>query len=313
METTNLSADGQKRTVETLSCSAGLTAGSHSHLKFLSVLNSFLSMTAILGNILILIALHRESSLHPPSKLLLRSLATSDLFAGLFPELLAITYWMSVVNEHWNICRYAVVAYHITGYILCGVSLFTLTTISVDRLLALLLGLRYRQVVTLKRTWVIVIALWVVSTAFSATLVWTYFLITIGFAFIAMLLCLVTAILSYTKIFITLRHQQAQLHDHAQQPNQANQLNISRYKKAVSSAIWLQLTLVACYLPYCIVVGLWTYKGLSPTIFISLCYTNTLVLLNSSLNPILYCWKLEEVRQEVKNTIRQVLCHCFSS
>ena len=253
METTNLSADGQKRTVETLLCSASLTAGSHSHLKFLSILNSFLSMTAILGNILILIALHWESSLHPPSKLLLRSLATTDLLAGLFSEPLAITYLMSVVNEHWNICRYAVLAYSITGYILAGVSLLTLTTISVDRLLALLLRLRYRQVVTLKRTWVIVIALWVFCTAFSATLSWTDPLIISWFSIIAILLCLVTAILSYTKIFITLRHQQAQLHDHAQQPNQANQLNISRYKKAVSSAIWLQLTLVACYLPFSIV------------------------------------------------------------
>ena len=110
------------------------------------------SMTAILGNILILIAFHRESSLHPPSTLLLRSLATTDLFAGLFSEPVAITYWMSVVNEHWNICRCALVVHFMTGYILGGASLFTLTTVSVDRLLALLLGLRYRQFVTLKRT-----------------------------------------------------------------------------------------------------------------------------------------------------------------
>ena len=33
METTNLSADGRNKTVETLFCSASLTAGLHSHLK----------------------------------------------------------------------------------------------------------------------------------------------------------------------------------------------------------------------------------------------------------------------------------------
>ena len=311
MATANLTGDGQQKTFEELLCSAGLTAGLHNHLKFLSALNSFLSMTAILGNILILIAFHKESSLHQPSKLLLRSLAATDLCAGLFSEPVAITYWMSVVNEHWNICRYALVAHFITGYILGGASLWTLTTISVDRLLALLLGLRYRQVVTLKRTWVIVFTLWVISTAFSATWFWNS-LITLWYGFIAILLCLVTSIFSYTKIFITLRHQQNQLQDHAQQPNQANQLNISRYKQAVVTAIWLQLTLVACYLPYCIVAALWTHKGLSPSIVISWSYGSSLVMLNSSLNPILYCWKLEEVRQEVKNTIRQVLCHCFS-
>ena len=37
-----------------------------------------------------------------------------------------------------------------------------------------------------------------------------------------------------------------------------------------------------------------------------------LLYLSSSLNPILYYWKLNEVRQAVKDTIRQVLC-CWSS
>ncbi|XP_020605113.1 melanocortin receptor 4-like [Orbicella faveolata] len=312
MGTANLTDDGPQKTVEQLLCSAGLTTGLRGHLMFLSVLNSFLFISATLGNVLILIAFHKESSLHAPSKLLLRSLATTDLCVGLISEPVIITFWISVVNEHWNICRYALLAHFITGYTLGSASMWTLTAISVDRLLALLLGLRYRQVVTLKRTWVIVVSLWVVSTASSAT--WFLnSLITLRYGFILILLCLVTSIFSYTKIFFTLRHQQTQLQDHVQQLNQTNQLNIARYKKAVSSAIWLQLTLVACYLPYCIVAALWAHNGLSSSMVNAWSYAVTLGLLNSSLNPILYCWKLEEVRQEVKNTIRQVLCHCISS
>ena len=114
----------------------------------LTVINVFLSITAILGNTLILAALQKESSIHPPSKLLLRSLATTDLCVGLISEPLHIIYEMSLVNERWNICRYAVVSSFLAGYILGSVSLLTLTAISVDRLLALLLGLGYRQVVT---------------------------------------------------------------------------------------------------------------------------------------------------------------------
>ena len=312
MATENLTDDGQQKTVEQSLCSAGFTGGLRDHFMFLSVLNSFLLISALLGNVLILSAFHKVSSLHPPSKLLLRSLATTDLCAGLISEPVAITYWMSVVNEHWNICRYALVAHFITGYILGGASLWTLTAISVDRLLALLLGLRYRQVITLKRTWAIVVTLWVTSTAFSAT----WFLnprIALWYGFIAILLCLVTSVSSYTKILITLRHQQTQIQDHVQQPNQTSPLNIARYKRAVFSAIWLQVTLVACYLPYCTVAALWTHNGLSSSIVTSWGYATTLVLLNSSLNPILYCWKLQEVRQEVKNIIRQVFCHCFPS
>ena len=115
----------------------------------------------ISGNTLILAALHKESSLQPPSKLLFRNLAITDLCVGIIAEPLAVTYWISAVNERWNICRFAAAASFIISYLLCSVSLFTLTAISVDRLLALMLGLRYRPTVTLKRTYVTVIVFWV--------------------------------------------------------------------------------------------------------------------------------------------------------
>ena len=68
-----------------------------------------------------------------------------------------------MVNEQWNICRFTFAAVVITGYFFCLASLLTLSAISVDRLLALLLGLRYRLVVTLKRTYVAVVVFWVFS------------------------------------------------------------------------------------------------------------------------------------------------------
>ena len=312
MAALNVSGDRQQKTVEDLICSLELTSGLHGHLTVVSVLNSFMSLTAFLGNALILIALHKESSLHPPSKLLLRSLATTDLGVSLISQPFAVIYWMSVANEDWNIRPYAFVAQFITSYILCGVSVATLTAISVDRLLALLLGLRYRQVVTLERTYMIVIAIWVVCTVSSAIQFWNS-LITLWYGIIGTSLCLVISSFSYIKIFLTLRRHQNQVQDHVQRRNQTNQLNIARYKKAVSTAIWLQLTLVACYLPFIIVAALTSYRGLSSSLCYPWIYTGVVVFLHSSLNPILYCWKIEEVRQAVKNTIRQALCLCFSS
>ena len=308
MAVQNFTGDQQK-TLEDINCPPDLYTGLQ--LQFFSGLNSFLSVTAFLENALILAALHKESSpsLHPPSKLLLRSLATTDLCVGLITQPLKVIYWMSVVNEQWNICRYAITAHFTTGFILCGVSVSTMTAISVDRLLALLLGLRYRQVVTLERTYVIVIALWLSSTVVSAMAFWNSY-IPLWFGTIGILLCVVISIFSYTKIFFTLRHHQNQV----QQPNQTNQLNIARYKKAVSTAIWLQLALVACYLPYCVVAA-WATNQSEPSLSLSYAWTSavTLVLLNSSLNPILYCWRLEEVRQTVKDIIRHLLCYCFSN
>ena len=313
MAAPNFTGNGQEKIVQDITCSPDLTAALHGQLTFIPVLYSFLSITAFLGNTLILIALHKESSLHPPSKLLLRSLATTDLCVGLIVEPLTVAYRMSVVNEHWNVCPHLFAASFVTGYILCGVSVATLAAISVDRLLALLLGLRYRQVVTLKRTYLIVITTWVVAAAFSALCFWNP-VITIWYGLITVPLYLTISISSYTKIFLTLRQHNTQIHSHnVQQPNQTNQLNIARYKKAVSTAIWLQLTLVACYLPHELVAALRAKSGLSVSVYHARIYTISLVYLNSSLNPILYCWKLDEVRQAVKDTIRQVLCHCFTN
>ena len=310
MATANISGDGKQKTFEQMLCSAGLTTEIHGQVTFLSVLNIFLSITAFLGNTLILAALCKETSLHPPSKLLLRSLAITDLCVGLISEPLYVTYLMFVVNEHRKICPYLKTAAFIICTILSGVSLLTLAAISVDRLLALLLGLRYRQVVTLKRTYVMVITFWVVSTVISTIYILNA-LIYNWIINISISLCLVTSIFSYTKIFLNLRHHQNQLQC-LQQPNQTNPLNIVRYRKAVSSALWLQLTLVVCYLPHGIMMVFDINSGLTLPVHRTDKYTVTLVFLNSSLNPILYCWKIDEVRQAVKGTIRQVLC-CLSS
>ena len=151
MSTANFSADGMQKTFEQLLCWSALTTapGIYGQYIFIMVFNIFLSITAVLGNALIIVALHKESSLHPPSKLLLRCLATTDLCVGLISEPINVAYTMSQLNRHSNFCRFLSAANYLTGIILCGVSLMTMTAISVDRLLALLLGLRYRQVVTL--------------------------------------------------------------------------------------------------------------------------------------------------------------------
>ena len=296
-------------TVIQLRCSAAWASGIHEHLKYLSAFNIFLSITAVLGNILILVALRKGSSLHPPSKLLFRCLATTDLCVGLISEPLSVVYWMSLAHGQWKLCRYALVFSVIAGYTLSLVSLLTASAISVDRLLALLLGLRYRQVVTLKRTYVIVAIFWLMSAVASISFLLNYD-VTLWYGYIVIPLCLVTSIVSYTKIFLKLRHRQIQVqgHDQQEQPGQPVPLNIERYRKAVTSALWVQCTLVACYLPYGIARASVSYSKVDPSKFLIVTPTTTLVFLNSSLNPILYCWKISEVKQAVKETIREAIC-----
>ena len=120
-------------------------------------------------------------------------------------------------------------------------------------------------------------------------------------------LCQFTSVFSYTKIFCTLRHNQIHIQHHGslRQPSQATPLNIPRYRKAVTSALWVQVTMTFCYLPYGIVEILRPQIELSCKLYLSIQLKANLVLLNSSLNPLLYCWKIREVREAVKDTIRQ--------
>ena len=120
---------------------------------FFASLNFCLSIGASLGNALILIVLHKVYSVHQPTKLLFRCLAVTDLLAGvitqpLFATLLLLNSYVKVNMKILNCLRKVE---NISSFILCGSSILLSTAISVDRLLALKLGLRYRHVVTLRR------------------------------------------------------------------------------------------------------------------------------------------------------------------
>ena len=116
---------------------------------------------------------------------------------------------------------------YITGFTLCGVSLFTMTAISVDQLLAMLLGLRYKDIVTLRHTYITLAIVWVVCLI-AGLFSHLDHRITFWCSPISISSCLVISVASYTKIFRALSHHRAQIQDHAQQqPGQPNALNIS--------------------------------------------------------------------------------------
>ncbi|XP_078342797.1 melanocyte-stimulating hormone receptor-like [Oculina patagonica] len=277
---------------------------------FISALNIFLAITASVGNSIIIIALHKVTTLHPPTKLLFRCLAVTDLCVGLITQPLYAIAVMPQGAMNRDILKYFITGNYVSSYMLCGVSALISTAISVDRLLALLLRMRYRNVVTLRRVRAVVICCWLIGVSCGLMYLWSITLTWIV-VFIFLMLCLVISIFSYAKIYLKLRQHQNQIQEHVHQgqPNGGEiPLNIARYKKTVSSIAWVQLTLVACYVPYGIESLLWI-RGIDT--YNSWLSTATLVYLNSSLNPILYCWKMREVRQTVKDTIGQFCC--FSS
>ena len=277
----------------------------------LASVNIFLSITASLGNVLILIALYKVSSIYPPTKLFFRCLAVTDLCVGLLVQPLYATVNLSRITEaSENDLYYIYEVSRVSNWILCTVSVLTSTAISADRLLALLLGLRYRHVVTLGRVRIAIICFWFTGVFVGSIRIWridiTFML---GPVFLA--LSLVTSIFCYTRIHLRLRHRQVQQQNNVPK-RRANEggipQNVARYRKSVSSILWVQLALVACYGPWVFLAILFVFGGMEN--YVAWVITTALVHVNSTLNPILYCWKIGEVRQAVKATVKQ-LDRCF--
>ena len=94
-----------------------------------------------------------------------------------------------------------------------------------------------------------------------------------------------------------------------QQANQTNTQNVARFRKAVYSALWVQLALVVCYAPiWTVDIVIALTKNYSLLSVVTRKVAVTLLYFNSTLNPFLYCWKISEVRQAVKRTLKEALC-----
>ena len=276
---------------------------------FIFSFNIFLAFTAIFGNTLILIALHKVSSIHPPTKLLLRCLAMSDFCVGVLVQPLFAAFLMEITSGNRRILELTLSFFN---FFFCGFSLATSAAISVDRLLALLLGLRYRHTVTLRRVRCLVVCLLLIVFAMS----FVYSLSSRGIAngsagFVLVITSLFLSVFSYSKIFLKLRQHQAQVrrqHVGQEQARQANggkiPLNIERYKIIVCTIAWVQLALVVCYFPSFMffVLAMATNRYRIGSIFY-VCAA-IVVYFNSTLNPILFCWKIREVRHAVKTTLK---------
>ena len=302
----NLTKEGNYTIAQEYFCAIGL--GIHQKI-VISALNIPQSISAFLGNALIIAALQKVSPLHSASRLLLGCLAATDLGVGLITQPIRIALFMS--PEHSKLCYYLTILFETIGGMFCAVSLLTTTTISVDRLIVLLLGPRYRQVVTLRRASVFVVTIWFFTTAMVLVAFYNFH-IAINIAYVVLQLCIGTSTFCYTKIYLTLRHYQTQVQGEVHQrrlDGRGVTVNIARYRKTVSSALWIQMTLLACYLPYGSLTAFIVISGIDKqALNLVWAVTMSLLLLNSSLNPFLYCWKMDEVRQAVKDTIRRFGC-----
>lgn len=274
------------------------------------VVNIALALTSIIGNSLVLHAVWKTPTLRSPSMFLLCGLALSDLAVGAVVQPLFIANdLIALYPQYQRPIRVHLFLniYNMLGFSLCGISLCTVAAISVDRLIAIQKSLQYPSIVTIPRVRRILVAIWAGCVMLASTQLWheTTLLILMG-SVICVCLCIST--ISHVKIYKIVRyHQHAiQIQIQAVERNTGNVNNISGLKKSAFNAFIVFLVLIICYCPYLAVYIISSFYAINE--FLARSLTSTIVFINSSLNPFLYCWRLCEIREVVLQTSGKIIC-----
>ena len=267
------------------------------------VLNAPLMLISILGNVLVLAAIIRTPSIRSPSVFLLCSLAVSDLLVGFVAQPLFIA--DEIIKENFLLRHLSAMI----GFAVCGISLATITAISVDRLVALQYPMRYPILVTKYRVFLSMVIIWLmifVSSGFHLWMKVLYHLVAAIFTAI----CFIISTFCYIRIYlIVLQH-----HSHIQAQQQAVQrsssgkkdMNMLKLKRSAMNTFIFYIFMVVCYFPLIILLTLY---GISYTEWkTEMTISSTVVFMNSSINPFLYCWRLRELRMAVLKTAKKMLC-----
>jgi len=258
-------------------------------------------------NIVTIHAIRKTSSLPKTLKTLLLSLAVSDVGVGLF----VLPFYTSLLikglqgkNPGCNTLK----AVEIITNLFSIASYLGVVAVSADRFLAIHLHLRYQELVTRKRVVAMVISIWLIS-AFLAFSILTVSVDT--FSYIMVLLGVLGATLTsmaYIRIYLVVRRHKSQIQvQQVQQLAHADQAeNFASLIKSAVGIFYVYFVFLVCYMPF--VISLVAMKITDPNIVLKgfFMFSVTLVFLNSTLNPVIYCWKMRHIRHAVMNILRNM-------
>ena len=276
------------------------------------VFNAFLCYTTVMLNIVTIHALRKTSSLPQPLKTLLLSLSVSDFGVDLLVQPLYIARLVMEMKQNTETQTLKITrdAFVITGNFLIYASFLGVIALSADRFLAIHYYLRYQELVTHKRVVAVVISVWV----FSAILTLIYFRwipenISVIVAVTIDGLSYITTALFYFKIYLAVRHHRNQIH--VLQVELAHNgdviANAVRQRKSAIGTFYVYLVFLGCYLPStCIWIVSLASTGRNTVTWHLGLFGNTLQSLNSSLNPLIYCWKMRHIRSAVTEILRNI-------
>ena len=288
------------------------------HYKSLTGIMSFDVISippTVIFNLLIICVVIKNRSLQTVSNLLLTSLAVSDFSTGMLTQPLIITS-LSVILRCRSICWLFVSSFQ-TGYYLAMVSFLTLIAVSLDRYIAIFYPYKYQHLTASNsRALRIIIVTWMlpiitVAVSFATNNMRLQSLVLAILAPLAIILSAVAQVRTLAAVRrVYKREASLSIAGTADSKTARQRRNRLISNKATRVAAMILLTTVFCYLPYSVLTLIrslrsdkFAFQGIYD-------WTKTLVVLNSTLNPIIYCLNLRDMRGK----IFQMFCpHCCAA
>ena len=279
----------------------------------LCVLNAYFSYSSTMLNIVAIYAIRKTSSLSKNLKTLLLSMAFSDLGVGLLAQPMYVAYIIDsqpislTLNNATNGTNNVIcIALPFAVNLFTFASLFGVTALCAERFLAIYLHLRYEELVTYKRVTAVVVSIWVISALISLI---RFFIPTnimyVGFVIIDAA-CIITATSLSVKLYVTLRRHINEIQVLQVAQNDQGE-SVQRKRKSAMASLYVYLVFIVCSLPnICVLIIIAT--NFEPRIDVNHLqfYTLTLVFLNSTLNPLIYCWKMKCIQHTIVGLLRQI-------
>lgn len=273
-----------------------------------------LSPVAIVGNGLVLAAIWRNPSLRTPSYILLAGLAFTDFCTGIISEpfLVANEVVHSLVKfsdrnaSSSGYCTIRIIGDSFFEYFFY-LTLLIMTLMSIERWL----HMSRRSLLTVRRLLRIIVVLFFIPIAFVVYRLQEIFDFAYLFTNIAsVIICLFVTSVAYIKVFRIIRRHQNQIRANESCPNFAQPaINLAKYKKSVFSIFYILVIFYTGYLPMALTLVLMMIFGKNSSVIVLSFYISImLVFLSSSLNPLLYLWRMKDIRQEVVKLVKRIFC-----
>ena len=291
-----------------------LTGDIYRSLIALICIHSILLIPTVSLNGLVILVVATKRQLRTNSNKLLACLAGTDLLAGLVVIPIAIAVNVKRAFEIGPFCELEK-AHDVVFWVQSIATLTFLFLISGDRYIAVKFSLRYRQIVTGQRIKKAVVVAWVITvfgtiqeivivTRESTTKLYAlYWTVTTLFV----LLCIIGITFMYLSIYLETQRQKKRPQAGQLSPQEAKELKKDVNNKATVTLSLILGTLVLTYLPLITVASIQAFTNFfeSGTKMSLISWTDCAAVFNSLSNPIIYCWRNQNLRKALLEVIHR--------